>query len=484
MTALGGKDISENTHKEDATGGQVDSIVAGTNVTVNSADPANPVVSSTAAGSPTTTLGDLIKRGASADERLPIGNALEVLQVNAGGTDLEFATAAASTPTTTQGDIIQRGASADERLAIGTALQVLQVNAGATALEYVEPSAGGGVTINGGKFAPPLAADFPTWINQEAGTITDDPFAGMALYDGTTDTNTDNIISRVKPMPSGSWTATCKISVLLQKVNFNSVGFVMRDSATNRQIVFNTQYNGGYKISISKFNNNTFSSSILSGILFTESVEWLRVEDDTVDFKFSVSHDGVNFTQIASEGRTVFLASPDQIGFNINPESAAPVGITVSYYDDKDTPAQITAPTVAAGFQGALVSHSATHTVNGFLILPFDTEEYDIGGWHESVTNPSRFTVPAGVAFVRLTMNVKDASSVTGQLNVTLAKNGSSTFVGGTTNEVETAGGDGVNASSPVLAVVEGDYFELEVFTSSSRTTDTIKTNFSIEKVG
>ena len=42
----------------------------------------------------------------------------------------------ATSPTTTQGDVIVRGASADARLAIGTAGQVLKVNASANGLEY------------------------------------------------------------------------------------------------------------------------------------------------------------------------------------------------------------------------------------------------------------------------------------------------------------------------------------------------------------
>ena len=42
----------------------------------------------------------------------------------------------ATSPTTTQGDVIVRGASADERLAIGTAGQVLKVNSSANGLEY------------------------------------------------------------------------------------------------------------------------------------------------------------------------------------------------------------------------------------------------------------------------------------------------------------------------------------------------------------
>jgi len=68
----------------------------------------------------------------------------------------------ASNPTTTRGDVIVRGASANERLAIGSAGQVLKVNAGANGLEYGTGFAGShylaynhdihhgtGVTVNG-----------------------------------------------------------------------------------------------------------------------------------------------------------------------------------------------------------------------------------------------------------------------------------------------------------------------------------------------
>ena len=49
----------------------------------------------------------------------------------------------ATSPTTTQGDVIVRGASADERLAIGTAGQVLKVNGSGNGLTY---GVGGGIT--------------------------------------------------------------------------------------------------------------------------------------------------------------------------------------------------------------------------------------------------------------------------------------------------------------------------------------------------
>ena len=49
----------------------------------------------------------------------------------------------ATSPTTTRGDVIVRGVSADERLAIGTAGQVLKVNSSANGLEY---GVGGAIT--------------------------------------------------------------------------------------------------------------------------------------------------------------------------------------------------------------------------------------------------------------------------------------------------------------------------------------------------
>ena len=48
----------------------------------------------------------------------------------------------AVSPTTTQGDIIVRGASADGRLAIGAAGKVLKVNSGGNGLEYADATAG------------------------------------------------------------------------------------------------------------------------------------------------------------------------------------------------------------------------------------------------------------------------------------------------------------------------------------------------------
>lgn len=75
--------------------------------------------------SPMTTRGDLIRRGASAAERLALGTSGHVLTSN--GTDPVWSapTTGMTNPMTTRGDIIRRGAAAPERLAVGTSGQVL-----------------------------------------------------------------------------------------------------------------------------------------------------------------------------------------------------------------------------------------------------------------------------------------------------------------------------------------------------------------------
>ena len=55
-------------------------------------------------------------------------------------------------------------------------------------------------------------------------------------------------------------------------------------------------------------------------------------------------------------------------------------------------------------FRGALVRNSGNQSVDSSsgTDLSWDTEEYDTDSIHESVTNPTRLTVPSGVTKVKL----------------------------------------------------------------------------------
>ena len=139
-------------------------------------------------------------------------------------------------------------------------------------------------------------------------------------------------------------------------------------------------------------------------------------------------------------------------------------------------------PTSGA-FSGALVYHSVGNDlVTTSLPMEFDSEEYDEGGWHDTVTNNSRLTIPSGVTRVRLNGGWKDTSSVSNQSILTIRKNGSDSYNGVVHMEIDTAGGDALSVASPVLTVIAGDYFELYGY-ASTRTTDADATWFSIEKV-
>jgi len=129
MTKLGSTFVSEDPDSRGTPGTKGDTGDTG------GTGPAGPDIN--------TTKGDVAGFD-TASARIPVGSNGQVLTADsAEALGLKWA-APAATPTTTEGDIIQRGASADERLAIGTANQILAVNSGATALEYVTPAAAGG----------------------------------------------------------------------------------------------------------------------------------------------------------------------------------------------------------------------------------------------------------------------------------------------------------------------------------------------------
>lgn len=588
--------------------GIVASVVAGTNITVDNTDPANPIVASTASSSPTTTQGDVIQRGASADERLAIGTASQVLAVNAGATALEYVTPSAGGGSGSNILFDVTLGSASQTIGVATLGNVSEfdfelyvpdvatavvisafINGDSTAGNYRsqefqsidslevstetngatigvlgiggpslfegkarlvdghytmlcqglrhkntlsdslthagvyreltdtdldeisfdtnsgsllfpagsrlvirDPSAAGiagpsgDITVVSGRFAPPKASDFPTVINAQSLVVTDDPFEGLLLYDDSTDTNSDQFIMRVKPLPSGNFVATMKLKLNAVTNTFNGAGMVIRDSATSKNLILRVFTQGDYlSVNMANYNDNTFAANIGITKETILSELWLRIEDDGTNFLFSYGLDGVNFHQIASQGRTAFAAAPNQIGMFINPEADAPVGLSCPYWDDKDTPAVLTSPTTPNAFSGALVKSVANQslTTSTDTILIFGGETYDTDDYHDNSTNNSRLTVPSGVSRVRLTAAFRDTTSVTGQFIIRILKNGGS-FPGQPIQESDTAGGDAASIASPVVSVVAGDYFEVQVFVVGTRTIEPDDAvYFSIEKV-
>jgi hypothetical protein len=134
-------------------------------------------------------------------------------------------------------------------------------------------------------------------------------------------------------------------------------------------------------------------------------------------------------------------------------------------------------------FSGALVSKSAAQTaVNGALtLLVWQTENYDEGGWFAN-SGDSIVTVPAGVGRVRLSAGVAWSGSGGSFKDITFLKN-SGLVPGIPFNRGQ--GGDSLSfIVSPVLVVVPGDEFEVEVRHNVAGDLDVIATGntyFGIE---
>ena len=126
-------------------------------------------------------------------------------------------------------------------------------------------------------------------------------------------------------------------------------------------------------------------------------------------------------------------------------------------------------------FQGARTKFNSDFSAPlGSSDIDWDATDYDTDSFWD-ISNPERLTVPAGVTRVRLTAGLHDSTSITGQMIVAIVKNGGDIYG---RNEIETAGGDSASCGTPVIDVVEGDYFTSTPFLTNARTLDANTSNY------
>lgn len=102
--------------------------------------------------------------------------------------------------------------------------------------------------------------------------------------------------------------------------------------------------------------------------------------------------------------------------------------------------------------------------------LEFDSEDFDVGDFHDLVTNPDRLTVPSGgdgIYFFVATASWGGRAAVGGRVGAYVYKNGTSTRVGIQEETADGAAGDG-NLGTTISCVgfinlVAGDYLIMRV---------------------
>lgn len=138
---------------------------------------------------------------------------------------------------------------------------------------------------------------------------------------------------------------------------------------------------------------------------------------------------------------------------------------------------------------GARVTHSTTQstTSGAWPAAIFDTEDYDTDAYHDTVTNNSRFTIPAGLDGKFLIGGVVAfANNTTGTRGARIVENGGA---GGTHLEVLQDATQGslitAIAFSTIKDLVATDYVEMDIFQDSGGALDTDNTylNFWIQRL-
>jgi hypothetical protein len=102
-------------------------------------------------------------------------------------------------------------------------------------------------------------------------------------------------------------------------------------------------------------------------------------------------------------------------------------------------------------------------------ILPWDTETYDEGSWHDNVTNNTRLTVPSGVSYVVITVQIAWQFNNTGLRTLSMVLNGTTPVQGRgeTVLDATNSGSQFQTIVTGPIAVTPGDYFEFRALQNS-----------------
>ena len=95
--------------------------------------------------------------------------------------------------------------------------------------------------------------------------------------------------------------------------------------------------------------------------------------------------------------------------------------------------------------------------------LECNGETYDLDGWHDNTTNPSRMTVPVGVSLVRVSANF-ETDQHSGPMIMFMRRNNGASEYGFPNYKVDTGTLEQGNMVSAPLAATAGDYFEVKIF--------------------
>jgi hypothetical protein len=159
--------------------------------------------------------------------------------------------------------------------------------------------------------------------------------------------------------------------------------------------------------------------------------------------------------------------------------------------DSVETTGMKWATPAAPTFVGAVCNKDATQTftTSTYTAVTWNLESIDTDGFHSTVTNTSRFTIPTGKGGkYQITARISWAQNTTGRRILDFYKNGSSAPFGYFETGAPPAVSQFTIFGTAVFEAVAGDYFECFLFQSSGGNLDTNSSSntnqFSITYLG
>jgi len=192
------------------------------------------------------------------------------------------------------------------------------------------------------------------------------------------------------------------------------------------------------------------------------------------------NNSGLTTDAEALAAKTITTTSPitggGQLGGVIAPIAHANSGVTPGTYtnpnitvDDKGHVTAVASGSGRCGMSTRLSTQAIAASTDTRVTMTAET--YDDAAFIDIAGQPTRITIPAGVTRVMLSAQIL-WTNTTGNKFAQIWKNGAVTFYPGQPNVGDstlTSGADRQILNTGILAVTPGDYFELNVFTSSAQ---------------
>lgn len=180
------------------------------------------------------------------------------------------------------------------------------------------------VAISGGipwenPVTSPVAGNF-AWVNQGSATVTTTSKGALFLSAPALSGDSLKILKMAKP--GTNWTVIMRFDATLLNVNFNSVGFIVRDSSASKIVNFSK---GTTSLAINTYTNPTTYSATPFTVAneLSDRSPWWKFQCSSGVVTWSRSVDGESWVPLTTYTLSSFLTTPDEIGFFANANNSS-----------------------------------------------------------------------------------------------------------------------------------------------------------------